>query len=68
MMLAKYVVALLLAGAGSAVAGELKGCLSPEQRRAWGGEEEFSASDTSWHDQGDGLETRSPSQPDSMPE
>lgn len=33
-MLAKCVVALLLAGAGSAVAGELAGCLSPEQRRA----------------------------------
>jgi uncharacterized membrane protein YkoI len=33
-MLAKFVVALLLAGAGSAVAGELEGCLSPEQRRA----------------------------------
>lgn len=33
-MLTKCVVALLLAGAGSAVAGELEGCLSPEQRRA----------------------------------
>jgi len=33
-MWAKCVVALLLAGAGSAVAGELDGCLSPEQRRA----------------------------------
>jgi uncharacterized membrane protein YkoI len=33
-MLAKCVVALLLAGAGSAVAGEIEGCLSPEQRRA----------------------------------
>jgi uncharacterized membrane protein YkoI len=34
MMWAKCVVALLLAGAASAVAGELEGCLSPEQRRA----------------------------------
>ncbi len=34
MMLARCVFALLLAGAGSAVAGELDGCLSPEQRRA----------------------------------
>ncbi len=34
-MLARcVVVALLLVGAGSAVAGELEGCLSPEQRRA----------------------------------
>jgi uncharacterized membrane protein YkoI len=34
MMLARCVFALLLAGAGSAVAGEVEGCLSPEQRRA----------------------------------
>ena len=34
MMLARCVFALLLAGAGSAVAGKLDGCLSPEQRRA----------------------------------
>ncbi|HEX9322626.1 MAG TPA: hypothetical protein VF913_10970 [Xanthobacteraceae bacterium] len=34
MMLARCVFALLLAGAGSVVAGELDGCLSPEQRRA----------------------------------
>jgi len=34
MMLARCAIALLLAGAGSAVAGELDGCLSPEQRRA----------------------------------
>ena len=34
MMLARCVLALLLAGAGSAVAGEFEGCLSPEQRRA----------------------------------
>lgn len=34
-MLARcVVVVLLLVGAGSAVAGELEGCLSPEQRRA----------------------------------
>jgi uncharacterized membrane protein YkoI len=34
MMLARWVVLLLLAGAGSALAGEVDGCLSPEQRRA----------------------------------
>jgi uncharacterized membrane protein YkoI len=34
MMLARWVLLLLLAGAGSAVAGELEGCLSAEQRRA----------------------------------
>ena len=34
MMWARCVAVLLLAGAGSAVAGELEGCLSPEQRRA----------------------------------
>jgi len=34
MMLARWVGALLLASAGSAVAGELEGCLGPEQRRA----------------------------------
>jgi uncharacterized membrane protein YkoI len=33
-MLARWVVVLLLAGAGSAVAGEFEGCLGPEQRRA----------------------------------
>src|ERR1700687_6489348 len=33
MMLARCVAVLLLAGAGPAVAGELEGCLSPEQRR-----------------------------------
>src|SRR6266699_2099599 len=34
MMLARCAIALLLAGAGAAVAGELEGCLSQEQRRA----------------------------------
>jgi uncharacterized membrane protein YkoI len=34
MMFAGWVVALLLAGAGSALAGEVDGCLNPEQRRA----------------------------------
>jgi uncharacterized membrane protein YkoI len=34
MMLARCAIALLLAGAGSAMAGELDGCLGPEQRRA----------------------------------
>ena len=34
MMLARCAIALLLAGAGSAVAGQLEGCLSQEQRRA----------------------------------
>jgi uncharacterized membrane protein YkoI len=33
MMLARCVAALLLAGAGSAIAAEFDGCLSPEQRR-----------------------------------
>jgi uncharacterized membrane protein YkoI len=33
-MLARCVVVLWLAGAGSVVAGELDRCLSPEQRRA----------------------------------
>ena len=33
MMLAKCVVALLFAGICSAIAGEIDGCLSPEQRR-----------------------------------
>jgi len=32
-MLARCVVALLLAGVGSAIASEFDGCLSPEQRR-----------------------------------